>query len=925
MHQQRNWKGVFFMLITVVLAAGVVYAILAGASRIQSSLAAPAAPNDVMVAIYDFYFDPADVMVSPGTTVRWYNHGDVDHTINIPGVVTSDPFSPGYGFTYTFNILGTFAYSDDSYTDMQGVVHVVNPDQVPVDLWLQSWKDQTVSPGTTIDYYVEVVNSDYNFGTQSAVLTVTLPSECTFMGSDVDGNPYPPDLIMGNVLVYNLGSLTAADYRVIHFQIDLPAWLEVNTEVFFSARIKGYNPDPDLDNNYSETTELIPGANMTISIRPSYDSGPFVPGGVVTYTVEYYNMASYVEATSVVITDQLPSGVTFLSALNDDWTTVTPIVPSIVDNELIFNLGTLPPWASGQLLIQVQLDPNLHAKTVLRNTVGVVTTAMESTYEDNWAFDEQSVVPTLPDLWVWLQSSTDGQIDDYQEYWINQGNTGPLDANNVTVTLSIPSSLAELDFGIWPDVLITRTNDYLATWFVGTLEADSGGYGLSAYGRINAAGEITATASIISSSPEADPTDNISQVSDFNAEILMPIIDVPNTAIVGSQPVFYGLGQPGATVTLFLSGTLTVPGQVIGQTSVDDYSRWVLTPTLPFTFTGWHWFTATQQLNGRISPVTGVGNFITDTNTLIFDTNSMVRYLGTRPFDGPGEPVGGINQPLGWRPGVIYTLGARLTRCAPYEPITPTLQVKLYNDEGLMVSHHDLPATYTETVNGYVEFEFETPEDSSPFELFLNYYCPVLAIQAGGVANNSLQPSGWWQDLKDWFGCWESLGCDKPDPPPPPKPGCPGCTPIPRPRRRPEPTDPDGFVYDCAMVRAGATIAQSIITRAWVTATQRIAEGEYVPWNALDYDQVNPQYTGPVSVWPDLVPRLGYFSFLVPAGSYRLLATAPGYVPFRSPVLYVTNSPVTLNVPMLRPGDVGICTSAPPPPLHKIYLPITRR
>jgi hypothetical protein len=628
-----------------------------------------------------------------------------------------------------------------------------------------------------------------------------------------------------------------------------------------------------------------------------------------------------VDATSVVVTDQLPSGVTFLSALNDDWTTVTPVVPSIVGKELRFNFGTLPPGAGGQLLIKVQLSPTLYAKTILRNTVGVMTTAKETTYEDNWAFDEQSVVPVLPDLWVGLQSSTDGQIDGYQSYWLNLGNTGPQDASHVTVTLSIPSSLADLDFGTKPDVLITRKNDYLATWFAGTLAADSGGNGLSVNGRISAAGEITATARIISSSPEADPTDNVAQVSDFNAEILMPTIDVPNTAIVGPKPVFYGLGQPGATVKLFLSGTLTVPGRVLGQASVDDYSRWVITPTSAIDSPGWYWFTATQQLNGRISPVTGVGNYIADPNSLIMDTNSMVRYLGTRPFNEPGEPVDGINQPLGWRRGVTYTLGVDLTRCAPYEPISPTLQVLLYNDEGVMVSHHDLPATY-KTVKGYVEFEFGTPEDSSPFELFLNYYCPVPAAGAGGVANSSLRPSGWWQDLKDWFGCWESLGCDKPDPPPPPKPGCPGCTPIERPRPRPKPTDPDGFVYDCSMVRAGATITQSIITGAWVTATQRIAAGDYVPWNALDFDQVNPQYTGPVSVWPDKVPRLGYFSFLVPPGSYRLRATARGYVPFQSQVLYVTNSPVTLNVPMLRPGDVGICTA---PPLHKIYLPIARR
>jgi hypothetical protein len=88
--------------------------------------------------------------------------------------------------------------------------------------------------------------------------------------------------------------------------------------------------------------------------------------------------------------------------------------------------------------------------------------------------------------------------------------------------------------------------------------------------------------------------------------------------------------------------------------------------------------------------------------------------------------------------------------------------------------------------------------------------------------------------VKDWFGYWEALGCDKPDPPPPPKPGCTGCIPIPRPR--PKPTDPDGFVYDCAMVRSGATITQSIITYARVTATQRTGAGEFNEWNAWEYD-----------------------------------------------------------------------------------------
>jgi uncharacterized repeat protein (TIGR01451 family) len=901
-----------------LIAAICILGVTVGASRSRHSWAAPAAPDDVVVAIYDFYFEPPELTVSPGTTVVWQNWGEVTHTVSITGGGSSGNIAPGDNFRYTFNTLGTFPYQCSLHPEMQGVIYVVNADEVPVDLAVSAWKDQIVEAGATIDYHVSYVNYDTSFGTQNVVVTVTLPSASVLVDSTKDGAPFPPDSQSGQALVYNIGVLAAYDSGVIDLIVQLPDSLVVNDMVLLTARISAINPDPNPDNNYAEDGEMIPGANMVVYKSLAYDSGPFAPGFVVTYTIDYYNTASYIDATSVVVTDRLPISVTFLSALQDNWIDITPITPTISGNELSFSLGTLAPGDGGQLLVRAQLDSRLLAKTVLRNTAGVTTSAAETTYEDNWAFDEQTVLPTQPDLWVELYSSTDGQMDGYQSYWVSLGNVGPLDANNVTLTLSIPIELADLDIDPAPDLLVTRTNDYLATWLIGTVPADDWGEGVSVSGIINAAGQITATATLTSTSAEADPTDNVARVSDYNAEILMPIIEAPNTAIVGTLPVFFGLGQPDATVTLYLSGTVAVPGRVLGADVVDGYGRWTITPTSPINQPGWYWFTATQQMKDRISPITGVANFVTD--TLIMDTNSMVRYFGTRPDLPEGERIGGINQPLGWRPAVTYTLGVRLTRCAPNEPISPTLQALLFNDDGLMVGYRDMAATFVETTTGYVEFEFWTPEEES-FELFLRYYCPVTTTLAHSAQRELLQPSGWWQDLKDWLFCWESLGCDKPDPPPPPQPGCTGCTPIPRPRPRPKPTDPDGFVYDCSMVRAGASISQSIITRAWVTATQQTGPGVFTPWNALEFDQVNPQYTGPDSVWYDKVPRLGYYSFLVPAGKYRIQVVAPGYVPFESNVLHVTSFPVTLNVPMKRPGDLGECTA----PVHRIYLPVVMR
>ena len=914
---------IFFVTVLGFMICGLALTIGSGLAR--NTLASPSAPNDVVIGIYDFYFDPPSLTVSLGTTVIWRNWGEVTHTVFITGVVNSGDIAPGDIFTHTFNTKDSFAYQCIYHPEMQASITVVDAQDVPIDLWTSAWHDQVVSASAAIDYHVEYANADWSFDAQNVVLTATLPAASTLVTSTMSGNPFTPTSRSGQVLVYNIGPLAASESNVIDLVVHLPSTLRVNDNVVLTARVSSTNPDPNPDNNYTENSETIPGANMTLYKRPAYDSGPFVPGGMVTYTLEYYNSASYIEATNVVVTDRLPLGMTFTAALLDNWTTVTPITPTVSGNLLTFNLGTLPPGEGGRLLVEAKLDPNLFAKTVLRNTAGVATSAPETSYDDNWTFDEQTVAPILPDLWVEAHSSSDGQIDGYQSYWVNLGNSGPLSATNVSLSLSIPIELVELEFNSQPDTFVTRTHDYLATWNRGTLDADSWGDGVYMYGRINAAGQITLTASITSASPEADPMDNVAYVGDFNAEILMPIIELPSTAIVEPQPVFFGLGQPNTTVTLYLSGTVAVSGRTLGQGVVDDYGRWVITPTSPINTPGWYWFTATQQAGNRISPVTGVGNFVTDTQSLILDTNSMVRYYGTRDVDThtwppgiEGERVGGINQMLGWRRGITYTLGAQLTRCGANDPISPTLQVLLYNDDGLMVGHQDLAATYTETLTGYVEFEFGTPEDES-FELFVRYYCPVTTTLASRMPSNPARPSGWWQDLKDWFGCWESLGCDKPDPPPPPKPGCPGCTPIPRPRPRPKPTDPDGFVYDCSMVRAGATITQSIITQAWVTATQRTGVGLFTDWNALEYDQVNPQKTD--GVYPDKVLKPGYYSFLVPSGDYRIQATALGYVPFESQVLHVTNFPVTLNVPMKRLGEVGDCA----PTMYRVFLPIAIR
>ena len=100
-----------------------------------------------------------------------------------------------------------------------------------------------------------------------------------------------------------------------------------------------------------------------------------------------------------------------------------------------------------------------------------------------------------------------------------------------------------------------------------------------------------------------------------------------------------------------------------------------------------------------------------------------------------------------------------------------------------------------------------------------------------------------------------------------------------------------------------------------------IAPGAFAPWNALEYAQVNPQYTD--SVYPDKVLTPGYFSFRVPPGAYRLNVAAPGFLPYDSPVLQVIETPITHNVPLERSGGVQRNVATVPP--IRIFLPYVRR
>jgi plastocyanin len=87
------------------------------------------------VGVHDNRFSPQTINVQPGTTIRWVNYGEHDHTITAnDGSWDSGDLKQGATYSATFRRPGTYIYycRHHSQDRMQGVVVVGKSDTAEV-------------------------------------------------------------------------------------------------------------------------------------------------------------------------------------------------------------------------------------------------------------------------------------------------------------------------------------------------------------------------------------------------------------------------------------------------------------------------------------------------------------------------------------------------------------------------------------------------------------------------------------------------------------------------------------------------------------------------------------------------------------------------------------------------------------------------
>src|SRR5215510_5147454 len=88
-----------------------VVALVAMFALLPVASAAPRAAETITVNIPAFNFEPKEVTVKVGDTVKWTNSSTAEHTVTADdGSFNSDDLEAGKDFSFTFTKAGTFAY-----------------------------------------------------------------------------------------------------------------------------------------------------------------------------------------------------------------------------------------------------------------------------------------------------------------------------------------------------------------------------------------------------------------------------------------------------------------------------------------------------------------------------------------------------------------------------------------------------------------------------------------------------------------------------------------------------------------------------------------------------------------------------------------------------------------------------------------------
>ncbi|HEY9808007.1 MAG TPA: DUF11 domain-containing protein [Halomicronema sp.] len=409
--------------------------------------------------------------------------------------------------------------------------------EIPADLAITKTVDQpNATPGQTLSYTITLTNNGPGNASDVAV-TDQLPQGLTLLSSNASQGTY--DATTGLWTVGNVPNTGTAT-------LTISARVNTATPITNTAQVTASDqPDPVAGNNSASVTTPQQAADLVLA--KSVDNPNPTPGQQFTYTIVVTNTGP-ANATGVQITDQIPAGVSFISAIPSSGT---------YDNTTgLWNLGNLNNGQAATLRITAVLNA--------ANATNTASITASNQPDPNTTNNQDSVTVPATGADLSLRKTANvanPRLGDTIVYTLTLTNSGPQNATGVQVTDRLPAGLT----------FISASGTYdsaTGVWTVGNV-ASGGTATLTIQARKTAEGPVTNTAQVSASDqPDPDSTvGNNNPSEDDQASVTLPQ-DIADLSLSKTSDNLNP--TPGTTftytVTLRNSGPATATGvQVLEQ------------------------------------------------------------------------------------------------------------------------------------------------------------------------------------------------------------------------------------------------------------------------------------------------------------------------------------------------------------------------
>ncbi len=282
------------------------------------------------------------------------------------------------------------------------------------DLSVTKSAPDSVTRGDTVEYVVTFSNTGPD--TAAAVLVRdSLPPGVIFVSATGGGTA------AGRVVTWNVGALANGDTRIERVRTVLPDTGRVVNVV----RASTTTADPDSADRRATATILVVPLRADLSVEKAGPSTAFV-GDTLTYAITVGN-AGPEAAASVILSDSLPPGATFLSITGSG---------TANGRRVAWSLGDLAAGARKTFQVKVRAD----ASGTLTDVARVASATLDPDTSDRRTTLATSV-QTRADLSVRKSGPPTAQVGETVTYTLTAVNDGPSPAAAVTLVDSLPAGL----------------------------------------------------------------------------------------------------------------------------------------------------------------------------------------------------------------------------------------------------------------------------------------------------------------------------------------------------------------------------------------------------------------------------------------------------------------------------------------------------